>query len=366
MSFTKKQLQIAKLKHKGLSNRDIAKNVKTSEANVSQTLKTVISKIKTVQDSTDLLMDMGIIAKPKYIITNRGFNRITIPSGDLRRVANTSTTVAVLGPRGTNSERAAKEFYGEDIGIDPKKDFEEIFDAVEEESVDFGLVPVHETREGDIESVQNLLQDRQVKIVGKTQLEVKHCLLGKKDKKDLKYIGSHPRVLLVCRNYLKNNFPDVHRIETNSTAEAAVIASTNVKFGAIGSEWLSEEYGLNMLEHNIANNVTTFNAIAPLSKMIKLKVKKPLETQIFISSKGNSIGMLANILEPFREDKINIQNLRVEFRNSLKNPGFLLVFKGSATTPEAKRVLEKIKDLNSVKKVKIIGSYPVNNIIMKN
>lgn len=360
MSLTERQLQIAKLKHEGLTNREIARRLKTSESNVSQTLKTVINKIETVQDSTNILIEMGLISKQKYVIPEYNFKRITIPTADLRKISNQSTTVAVLGPKGTNTEKAAKDYWGSEIITIPKFDFELVFDAVENEEVDFGLVPVYETNQGYIKPYYDLIRERNVQIVGKTMLEVKHCLLGKKEVQDLQVICSHPRALSVCRKYLKEKFPKLARMETESTAQAAVIASGDPHFGAIGSEWLAEEYDLNLLERNIASNITTFLGITSKLKSIDFKITQQFATDIVVTLKKDVIGLLSKILEPFTKQGININILQSESQYPSKDTSFLMTFEGSHLALKSKKALKEVEKIELVESVQILGSYPVN------
>jgi len=71
--FTKKELEAFRLKLRGLMNKEIAENLRVSESDISQTLSRLREKIKTVQDSITLLMEMGVIREgPKYVLTEKG------------------------------------------------------------------------------------------------------------------------------------------------------------------------------------------------------------------------------------------------------------------------------------------------------
>jgi len=71
--FTEKELKVFGMKREGLSNKDIAKKLNVSEADISQTLMRIKRKIKTVRDSIELLMSIGVIKEgPKYVLTPEG------------------------------------------------------------------------------------------------------------------------------------------------------------------------------------------------------------------------------------------------------------------------------------------------------
>jgi len=78
--FTPKELKVAKMKLEGLMNNKIAETLKVSEADISQTLSRLSRKVKTVQDSTKLLMDIGMIQEgPKYVMTEEGRKLTRLP-----------------------------------------------------------------------------------------------------------------------------------------------------------------------------------------------------------------------------------------------------------------------------------------------
>ena len=78
--FTDKELKVAKMRLEGLKNNRIAEQLQVSEADISQTLSRLSRKIKTVQDSTRLLLDIGVIQEgPKYVMTETGRKLTDLP-----------------------------------------------------------------------------------------------------------------------------------------------------------------------------------------------------------------------------------------------------------------------------------------------
>jgi len=61
------------MKLEGSMSKEIAEKLSVSEADVSQTLSRLRRKVKTIQDSTELLMEMGVVQEgPKYVMTEKG------------------------------------------------------------------------------------------------------------------------------------------------------------------------------------------------------------------------------------------------------------------------------------------------------
>lgn len=64
----------------GSMNKEIAQELDVSEADISQTISRLTEKVKTVQDSVELLMKMDVIQEgPKYILTEKGRRLARLP-----------------------------------------------------------------------------------------------------------------------------------------------------------------------------------------------------------------------------------------------------------------------------------------------
>lgn len=174
--------------------------------------------------------------------------------------------IAVVGPKGSFSERAGLEFAGKDANFIYVKDPKSIFDLVEEDKkVNCGIVPVEDSILGDIPEVLDLFRTHDVHIVHELYLEVTYALLGKEDIDKLKAVGSHPRALELCRKYLDTDLPHLSRQLTYSTSEAARLASEDPTFGAIAGKHAAEIYGLNVLSmevHDYGHHTTLFHIIS--------------------------------------------------------------------------------------------------------
>jgi chorismate mutase/prephenate dehydratase len=66
-------------------------------------------------------------------------------------------SVAYLGPAGTFSEQATLEFFGKSIQLVPCSSLDEVFAQVENESVQYGVLPIENSSEGAISRTLDLL-----------------------------------------------------------------------------------------------------------------------------------------------------------------------------------------------------------------
>jgi prephenate dehydratase len=110
--------------------------------------------------------------------------------------------VAFQGEHGAYSEIAATKFFPESQLI-PMKLFQDIFDALRNDSIDCAVVPVENSIEGSVNEIYDLLLVADKKITGEMFLKIEHCLIALPDSNAITKVLSHPQALAQCRNYIK-------------------------------------------------------------------------------------------------------------------------------------------------------------------
>ncbi len=267
--------------------------------------------------------------------------------------------VGILGPRGTYAELAATTQFGEDAEITPYPIITEVAEAVVNEEVDTGVVPVESLKEGSVGETLDALANLDAKIQAEIVIKISHCLLGVPGSKvgKIKRVLSHPQALAQCRDYLRMNLPDAELVEVASTAKAAEQVNKEKKrdTAAIGSKILAKMHGLEILEENIhsGENLTRFLCLSKEDNRPTGKDK----TSIVFSSKEDRPGILFEILKEFAERKINLT--KIESRPSKKALGDYLFFidlEGHREDKQIKETLEALKPSTGM--LKVLGSYP--------
>ena len=275
---------------------------------------------------------------------------------------NTDTSalgkVAYLGPEGTYSQLAAMEFFGAGVELVDCASIDDVFIAVEEGRVSYGIVPVENSTEGAINNTQDCLVDSTARIIGEQVVSIEHSLLAQEasSKADIKKIASHKQSLAQCRTYLTKNFPIAQQVECSSNAEAAILAQADGATAAIASELAGQIYSLRSLESRIqdmSNNRTRFLVLA----LEETEASGYDKTSILVYTE-NKPGALFRVLEPF--EKLGLSLTRIETRPSKKEAWeyvFFIDFEGHVDDEATKSLFSALK-LSRVE-VKVLGSYPL-------
>ncbi|MBE0522054.1 MAG: prephenate dehydratase [Candidatus Methanoperedenaceae archaeon] len=259
-----------------------------------------------------------------------------------------------FGPEGSFSEKAAKQWSKGELRF-----YDDIPDTVEallNNEVDYCVVPVENSLEGSVTITLDLLMEHQLKIVGEEIVQVKHLLLSKARREDIKIIMSHPQALSQCRRFIKTNFRNVEVRSALSTSHAARLASESKEIAAIASREAADKYGLDIIAENIQDRNENFTRFIVIGKKTPPSTGND-KTSIIVYLEKNRPGALYEILGEFSSNGIDLT--KIESRPTKKVLGdylFYIDIRGHIHDRKIKEALEKIK--NRAGMLKIIGSYP--------
>ncbi len=268
--------------------------------------------------------------------------------------------IAYLGPKGSFSHQAAHKEFGNTAVYSPVGGFNEVFEEIENLRADYGVVPVENSIEGSIGAVLDILTTSEARVVSECYESIKHFLISKSTSiKDIKTVASHPQALGQCRKWLNANLSGVEYIETPSTAEAVRMATRRKNFAAIGSEYASSIYKLNVLKKNIEDtldNSTRFFVIGHDIPGPSVRDK----TSIVFSLKDKPGALDRYFFKPFGEARINLT--KIESRPSKQSPWeymFFVDFEGHLEDERIKKLLGRVR--RNATFLKVLGSYPAGN-----
>ncbi len=270
--------------------------------------------------------------------------------------------VGYLGPNGTFTHQAALEYF-------PKAGSEfitsnsliEIFERIEKDIVDFGVIAIENSLQGTVRDTLDLLIEKNVIIYGEIELRIVQNLISLKDSElsKIKTLISHPQAFAQSRAWIKANLPNATLISVNSTAEAArkVKELEDESYAAIGTEFSSRIYNLKVLSSNIEDSSLNFTRFLIISKKENEQKEGKIKTSVVFVTK-HTPGSLYRVLEIYADGNINL--LKIESRPRRKGRWeyiFLMDFEGDKNDPKVVKIIEKMNE--NVIWYKILGSYPM-------
>lgn len=176
-------------------------------------------------------------------------------------------TVACQGVAGAYSHSAAERLF-QLPDIEFCKTFEDVFAAVENGDVEYGVLPIENSSYGSVVSIYNLMQHYNFYIVKSLRLRINHKLLAKPGTRmsQVKEIFSHEQAIGQCNKFLSSlEGVKVTKVANTAMAARMVAESDRDDVAAIASQECIDLYGLEVLKKHIQvtdNNYTRFICIS--------------------------------------------------------------------------------------------------------
>jgi len=267
-----------------------------------------------------------------------------------------ASTVSFQGERGAYSEEAATMFFGPNVRTIPCRTFKEVFQSVEEKSVDYGIVPSENSLEGSINQTYDLLLETLLRIRGEVKVRVRHCLLTVPGTsiEEVRVVYSHPQALAQCAGFLqKLGLETIPAYDTAGSAK--MLIEKRLKAGAIASERAAEIYGLTVLKRGIEDFPENFTRFFVLGRVDVSSTGKDRTSIVFATT--HTPGSLHNALGELASRQINLT--KIESRPIRGTPweyNFFVDFEGHESDPKVSEAIRALR--SSTAMLKILGSYP--------
>ncbi len=178
-----------------------------------------------------------------------------------------SPLVACQGVEGAYSQIACEKMFKSPM-IMYFKNFEGVFNAIDQGLCQYGILPIENSTAGSVKKVYDLMIHHNFSIVKTFRMKVEHNLLAKPGAKlsDIKEIYSHEQAINQCTDFLeKLSGVTVIPVENTAVAANMVAQSQRMDVAAISSHTCEDIYGLISLVDSIqdeSNNRTRFICIS--------------------------------------------------------------------------------------------------------
>ncbi len=265
--------------------------------------------------------------------------------------------IVYFGSEGAYSEAAAIQYFGKDCDRVYAATFEEAFEVLGSETVNYGVLPIENSSTGTIAKVVDLLTKYKFSIVGEVCIPIRHCLVGVRGAKfsDIKKIYSHEQAILQCGEFLK----DLKGVECENYYSTAISAKTVAESGdksmaAIASAVNAEIYGLDIIAEEISDNKGNTTRFAIIARQPEVTDRCD-KISIAFGLKHES-GQLHRILSIFASNDLNV--LKLESRPIADRPfeyRFFVDFSGRLLDERVISALETVE--TETRDFTILGTY---------
>lgn len=264
-------------------------------------------------------------------------------------------TVACQGVPGAYSNLAAEQIFGQP-NISYYQSFEDVFDAVENNRADYGILPIDNSSAGTVGEVYTLMRKHSFFICHSTKVKVEHCLCAKPGVplEKITDVFTHIQALRQCSNFLSAHPALIQHEYSNTAAAAKYVAESKGFSAAICSERSARLYGLQILKQNVQNTDENYTRFICFSKELRIPEEN---NRISIAlSIPNYAGSLYKLLTKFAVADVNMSKIESKPMGT-RNFDFIFYidFSGSLTDPS---ILELLNDLaQEYEYFKFFGSY---------
>jgi len=265
------------------------------------------------------------------------------------------TKIATLGPAGTFSHEAVLK-YNRKAEIIFENTIWDVFEAVAENEVDEGIVPIENSVSGTVGITTDSLMEFDLNIIAEIILPINHNLVGHDGVKEIKTLYVHPSTYEQCEKFIRKNLPDVKIIPTSSNAASAkVIAKQQDKTkAAIVPKEAIEIYKLKTIKKNIQDNKFNVTRFIVISKKQTKKTNRD-RTSIAIYPQVDKPGLLYSLLGEFAKRNINLT--KIESRPSKGKLGDYIFFIDMQGSKEDEKIKQAFKEIEKDFFLKVLGSY---------
>lgn len=177
--------------------------------------------------------------------------------------------VGYQGLKGANSHEATLQLFPNSQAVNYKT-FADVFSAVENGEITYGVLPVENSTAGSVSAVYDLILQHRFYIVGALDMPIDYCLGGLKQSElsDIEKVWSHPQSLSQCANYIANHNFEPTPCSNTAIAARDVALEKRLNVAAICSYKAAEEYGLKILDNHLQDNDENTTRFIVISKKL--------------------------------------------------------------------------------------------------
>jgi prephenate dehydratase/prephenate dehydrogenase len=266
--------------------------------------------------------------------------------------------IATVAPENSQAWQAARTYLPQ-AQVELFPDIPQVIDAFETGRTEFALVPIYNTREGEIKDVQVIEYLKNGYWIDNVVLPIQLSLGTLESKDAIRIIVGTMPILKQCDEFIKANYPHIALMAVPDFSAAILDIKDNkrTEYAVIETEDTLQANGFIIRQRDVApHNRTRFAIIGP-----EMTVPTGYDATALISIPLNDrVGLLYEILGEFSRRGINILDLQSE--NDVKTQKLKLYIEAEGHRDDSalEDVLAHLENstIQEPHAIKTLGSYP--------
>lgn len=265
--------------------------------------------------------------------------------------------VAYSGVEGAFAHIAAGRIFPDGNRIS-YPDFKAAYEAVEKGECDCAVIPIENSRAGEVGQTIDLMFSGSLYVNGVYSLDVRHNLIGIKGTKTnyIKKVISHQQALDQCAPFIRNQGFSQQSCENTARAAKQVADLNDPTVAAIASVETAELYGLDVLKENIneaSNNTTRFVVLS------RTLCKEKRDNSIIFFTVPDKAGALAHAINIIGHHGYSMRSIK---SRAMKDLMWTYYFYVEVTGDlQSKRGMYMLDELSECcDKLRMVGTYKDN------
>lgn len=266
-------------------------------------------------------------------------------------------TVGYQGVSGAFSEQACQNFFSKDVKAIGYPEFEDVYVALKNGDIDYGVLPIENSSTGAINDNYDLIRKYGFYIVGETAVNVNQCLMGVPGAKleDIEEVYSHPQGLAQSSEFFfehRKMSPMPYK-DTAMAAKYVALEQDKTK-AAIASSLACELYGLEMIQEAIQNDKTNKTRFMIVSRDFITPLDSDKVSVLF--TLPHEVGSLYNMLQITTLYGVNLEKIESRpIKEENWNYYFYIDFTGNIREKKVSKAISELKEKAST--FRVLGNY---------
>ena len=272
-------------------------------------------------------------------------------------------TIAYSGTETSMAKYAARGKFGKNVNCIPYNNLHSVFSDVANERVDYGIVPVENSREGVFSTTLDEFITSDVKICAELNVCFHKDLLSTNTKvENINALYCTKETFEECSVWISRNLNHAIKITVDSNEDAVQSALNTDNSALIANSSFSSSFPqLNPIVRNVENNpdnITRYLIIGRQSPVITGDDKTTLCYVV-----NNESGALCDTLLPFKENSLTATMFESRpVKNSKWEYYFFIDYLGHIENENFQNAVKILKP--KCTSLKILGSYPKSDDIL--